>query len=109
MHLGMTARKQTQATVRLDSYKGVCHAKQVLDRLLTLLGSGSTTATYNVDSCLAEVEDLLSYCNDILSTGDRQTCSTYCNAKEQHGMQPCRPGGHTACATGQQLPAHWMA
>lgn len=42
---------------------------QVLDHLLTLLGSGSATATYNVDSCLAEVEDLLSYCNDILSTG----------------------------------------
>ena len=42
---------------------------QVLDRLLTLLGTASATATYNVDSCLAEVEDLLSYCNDILSTG----------------------------------------
>ena len=42
---------------------------QVLDDLLSLLGGGSSTAIYNVDSCLAEVEDLLSYCNDILSAG----------------------------------------
>lgn len=42
---------------------------QSLDNLLPSLGSGTTTATYNVDSCLAEVEDLLSYCNDILCTG----------------------------------------
>jgi len=41
----------------------------VLDDLLSLLGGGSSTAIYNVDSCLAEVEDLLSYCNDILSAG----------------------------------------
>ena len=45
------------------------HAWQVLDDLLLLLGGGSSTAIYNVDSCLAEVEDLLSYCNDILSAG----------------------------------------
>ncbi len=44
---------------------------QVLDHLLTLLGGGSSTAIYNVDSCLAEVEDLLSYCNDILCTGNK--------------------------------------
>ena len=43
--------------------------EQVMNHLLTLLGGGSSTAVYNVDSCLAEVEDLLSYCNDILSTG----------------------------------------
>ena len=42
---------------------------QSLNHLLPSLGSGTTTATYNVDSCLAEVEDLLSYCNDILCTG----------------------------------------
>ncbi len=41
----------------------------MLDDLLSLLGGGSSTAIYNVDSCLAEVEDLLSYCNDILSAG----------------------------------------
>ena len=35
-----------------------------------MLGGSSPTAIYNVDSCLAEVEDLLSYCNDILCTGD---------------------------------------
>ena len=42
---------------------------QALDRLLALLNSGAGTAVYNVDSSLAEVEDLLSYCNDILCTG----------------------------------------
>ena len=72
------ACKQTQAIIRVDSCRGVCYPTQVLDQLLTLLGSGSATATYNVDSCLAEVEDLLSYCNDILSTGDQLTWSTYC-------------------------------
>ncbi|KAA6427346.1 MAG: hypothetical protein FRX49_02011, partial [Trebouxia sp. A1-2] len=52
---------------RLASY--VADQCQVLDDLLALLGGGSSTAIYNVDSCLAEVEDLLSYCNDILSAG----------------------------------------
>ncbi|KAL0053901.1 hypothetical protein WJX82_000859 [Trebouxia sp. C0006] len=52
---------------RLASY--VADQCQVLDDLLSLLGGGSSTAIYNVDSCLAEVEDLLSYCNDILSAG----------------------------------------
>ena len=48
-------------------------ALQELNHLLTLLGGPSTTAQYDVDSCLAEVEDLLSYCNDILCTGNMQT------------------------------------
>ena len=45
---------------------------QSLDNLLPSLASGTTTAVYNVDSCLAEMEDLLSYCNDILCTGSSQ-------------------------------------
>ena len=59
-----------QPTRNMMSYIDSWFGEQALDHLLTLLGSGSSTAIYNVDSCLAEVEDLLSYCNDILSTGD---------------------------------------
>ncbi|KAK9820557.1 hypothetical protein WJX72_011634 [[Myrmecia] bisecta] len=44
---------------------------QVLDRLLSSLDTGTSTAAYNVDSSLADVEDLLSYCNDILCTGEK--------------------------------------
>lgn len=57
---------------------------QALDRLLALLNSGAGTAVYNVDSSLAEVEDLLSYCNDILCTGTH--AHAYCSA---HGVLTC--------------------
>lgn len=33
-----------------------------------------------VDSCLAEIEDMLSYCNDILSTGEQELY--YCSVSE---------------------------
>jgi hypothetical protein len=44
-----------------------CTRWQNLDRTLSSLGASSAALT--VDSCLADIEDLLSYCNDILCTG----------------------------------------
>lgn len=83
-------------TDSLHAGDNVCTLAQVLDHLLTLLGSASATATYNVDSCLAEVEDLLSYCNDILSTGDH------------HGAQVTVSRKGTVQAT-EQLSVLWAA
>lgn len=42
---------------------------QVLDRLLSSWDVTSPQAPGSVEGCLAEVEDLLSYCNDVLMTG----------------------------------------
>ena len=42
---------------------------QVLDRMLGQMDAAAPGSVHSVDSCLAEVEDLLSYCNDILGTG----------------------------------------
>jgi len=42
---------------------------QALDRQLSSLEAGTATAAFSLESLLAEVEDLLSYCNDILGTG----------------------------------------
>lgn len=42
---------------------------QVLDRLLSSWDVASPQAQGSVEGCLAEVEDLLSYCNDVLMTG----------------------------------------
>jgi hypothetical protein len=42
---------------------------QALDRLLSAWDVASPQALGAVESCLAEVEDLLSYCNDVLATG----------------------------------------
>ena len=43
---------------------------QMLDRMLGQMDAAAPGSVHSVDSCLAEVEDLLSYCNDILGTGD---------------------------------------
>lgn len=43
---------------------------QVLDRLLSSWDVASPQAQGSVEACLAEVEDLLSYCNDVLATGE---------------------------------------
>ena len=61
--------------------------KQVLDRLLSSWDVGSQTAQGAVESCLAEVEDLLSYCNDVLATGAVQCCAVLCRAVV---AVPCR-------------------
>lgn len=42
---------------------------QVLDRLLSSWDVTSPQSQGSVEACLAEVEDLLSYCNDVLATG----------------------------------------
>ena len=42
---------------------------QALDRLLCSWDVSSPQAQSGLESCLAEVEDLLSYCNDVLATG----------------------------------------
>ncbi len=44
----------------------------MLDRLLSSWDVASPQAQGTVESCLAEVEDLLSYCNDVLATGKLQ-------------------------------------
>lgn len=43
---------------------------QALDRQLSSLDAGTTAAAFSMENVLAEVEDLLSYCNDILCTGN---------------------------------------
>lgn len=47
--------------------------RQALDRQLSSLEAGTATAAFSLESLLAEVEDLLSYCNDILGTGTPAT------------------------------------
>lgn len=42
---------------------------QVLDRLLSGWDVTSPQSATSLESCLAEIEDLLSYCNDVLATG----------------------------------------
>lgn len=44
----------------------------MLDRLLSSWDVASPGAQASVEGCLAEVEDLLSYCNDVLMTGARR-------------------------------------
>ena len=44
-------------------------AWQALDRQLSSLDAGTSAAAFTMENVLAEVEDLLSYCNDILCTG----------------------------------------
>jgi hypothetical protein len=42
---------------------------QRLDTALASVQEGRSTAEHPVEAALAEVEDLLSYCNDIIGTG----------------------------------------
>ena len=51
------------------SVKGMLPAAQRLDTALAALEEGDMTAENAMESALAEVEDLISYCNDILCTG----------------------------------------
>ena len=46
-----------------------CHLLQTLDRKLSVLEAGTSQAAYSVESELADIEDLLSYANDVLNTG----------------------------------------
>ena len=48
-------------------------AWQALDKQLPKLEEGSSAAAFSMENVLAEVEDLLSYCNDILCTGSSVT------------------------------------
>lgn len=48
-------------------------AWQALDKQLPKLEEGSSAAAFSMENVLAEVEDLLSYCNDILCTGSIYT------------------------------------
>ncbi len=41
----------------------------MLDRQLSSLEEGSSRVAYSVETSLADIEDLLSYSNDILCTG----------------------------------------
>jgi hypothetical protein len=49
-------------------------AAQLLDRQLSSLEAGTSAAAFTLENVLAEVEDLLSYCNDILCTGAGTCC-----------------------------------
>ena len=42
---------------------------QTLDRKLSVLEAGTSQAAFSVESDLADIEDLLSYANDVLNTG----------------------------------------
>lgn len=48
-----------------------CHLQR-LDGALASVQEGRSTAEHPVEAALAEVEDLLSYCNDIIGTGALQ-------------------------------------
>ncbi len=54
---------------RFKGSQGSQCLRQALDRQLSTLEAGTATAAFSLESLLAEVEDLLSYCNDILGTG----------------------------------------
>ena len=45
------------------------HPLQTLDRKLSVLEAGTSQAACSVESELADIEDLLSYANDVLNTG----------------------------------------
>ena len=48
---------------------------QALDRQLASIQEGRTTAEHPVEAILAEIEDLLSYCNDIVANGEHPPCA----------------------------------
>ncbi len=43
---------------------------QALEQQLASIQEGRTTAEHPVEAILAEIEDLLSYCNDIVANGE---------------------------------------
>lgn len=47
---------------------------QILDAQLSSIQEGRTVAEHPVEAALAEIEDLLSYCNDILANGEPPLC-----------------------------------
>lgn len=46
---------------------------QKLDSALGALEAGTGEAEHHVEAVLAEIEDLMSYCNDIMDTGTAQS------------------------------------
>lgn len=46
---------------------------QKLDTALGALEAGTGEAEHHVEAVLAEIEDLMSYCNDIMDTGTAQS------------------------------------
>ena len=66
-------------------------AVQLLDRQLPSLDAGTAAAAFALENVLAEVEDLLSYCNDILCTG------AGCGCLAQHSMHACMQGREMQC------------
>jgi protein CLEC16A len=67
VHGFVTSRPASAYFVELASY--IAEQCRVLDRLLSSWDVASPGAQVSVEGCLAEVEDLLSYCNDVLMTG----------------------------------------
>ena len=59
--------------IACEPFAEIVWALQALDRQLPKLEEGSSAAAFGIENVLAEVEDLLSYCNDILCTGDSHT------------------------------------
>ena len=56
-----------------------------MDRRLSSLEAGTSNAAYSVETDLADIEDMLSYCNDILCTGVRPShCSKLWPAASMH-------------------------
>ncbi len=58
-------------------------ALQALDKQLPKLDEGSSASAFSMENVLAEVEDLLSYCNDILCTGTPLLTESF-NQAESH-------------------------
>lgn len=61
---------------------------QRLDSALASVQEGRSTAEHPVEAALAEVEDLLSYCNDIIGTGAR--LQPACNAQLEASHDLCK-------------------
>ncbi len=55
--------------LRVTAVESICVTLQALDKQLPKLDVGSSASAFSMENVLAEVEDLLSYCNDILCTG----------------------------------------
>lgn len=71
-------------------------ARQMLDRLLSSWDVASPGAQVSVEGCLAEVEDLLSYCNDVLMTGLLWLKLAAAASVERMAAAPAWPWGRTS-------------
>ena len=63
---------------------------QALDRQLPKLEEGSSASAFSMENVLAEVEDLLSYCNDILCTGDTPALTVRSEAQGHLASHLCQ-------------------